>query len=287
MTEKAVSEFDAFCKLLSVKLESLSPQHQKIARFMMENPHETALETASGIADQLNVQPSSLVRLARILGYSGISDIQKIFKEHTRTQLCDITDCIRDPATKQNNRHISARDVLDQFIYANIASLRHLQRNINAQKFSRAIKILEQARRTYILGTRCSYPAASYMFDAFARLRQPAYLLDGVGGFLNQQAENIQKNDALMVFAFPPYAEETFEATKLAKEKGAKIVSVTDSPIAPVMEFSDCNFNCDKTMVNGSRPITGSLCIAQAISVKLGVDVSKSVGSNRLFNQHQ
>lgn len=279
MTEKAVSEFDAFCKLLSVKLDSLSPQHQKIARFMMENPHETALETASGIADQLNVQPSSLIRLARILGYSGISDIQKIFKEHTRTQLCNITvtytDCIRSPKAKQNNRHISAKGVLDQFIYANIASLRHLQRNINAQKFSRAIRILEQAKRTYILGTRCSYPAASYMFDAFARLRQPAYLLDGVGGFLNQQAENIQKNDALMVFAFPPYTEETFEATKLAKERGAKIVSVTDSPIAPVMEFSDYNFNCDKTLVNGSRTITGSLCIAQAISVKLGVDVSK------------
>ena len=279
MTEKAVSEFDAFCKLLSVKLDSLSPQHQKIARFIIENPHETALETASRIADQLKVQPSSLIRLARILGFSGISDIQKIFKEHTRTRLCDTTvdytDCIRDPTAKQNNGHNADKNVLDQSIYANIASLRHLQRNINAQKFSRAVKILEKAKRTYILGTRCSYPAASYMFDAFARLRQPAYLLDGVGGFLNQQAENIQKNDVLMVFAFPPYTEETFEATKLAKEKGAKIVSVTDSPIAPVMKFSDYNFNCDKTMVNGFRTITGSLCIAQAISVKLGIDVSK------------
>ena len=91
MTEKAVSEFDAFCKLLSVKLDSLSPQHQKIARFIIENPYETALETASRIAAQLKVQPSSLIRLARILGFSGISDIQKIFKEHTRTRLSDTT----------------------------------------------------------------------------------------------------------------------------------------------------------------------------------------------------
>ena len=279
MSEKAVSEFDAFCKLLSVKLDSLSPQHQKIARFMMENPHETALETASGIADQLKVQPSSLIRLAHILGFSGISDLQKIFKEHTRARLYNITvaytDCIQAPKAKQKNRDYAAKGVLDQFIYANIASLKHLQQEINAQKFSRAIKLIEKAERTYILGTRCSFPAASYMFDTFARLHQPAYLLDGVGGLLNQQVENIQKNDALMVFAFPPYAEETFEATKLAREKGAKIVSVTDSPIAPVMEFSDYNFNCDKSMVNGFRTITGSLCIAQAISVKLGIDVYK------------
>ena len=279
MSEKAVSEFDAFCKLLSVKLDSLSPQHQKIARFMMENPHETALETASRIADQLKVQPSSLIRLAHILGFSGISDLQKIFKEHTRARLYNITvaytDCIQAPKAKQKNRDYAAKNALDQFIHANIVSLKHLQQNINAQKFSRAIKILEKAKRTYILGTRCSFPAASYMFDTFARLHQPAYLLDGVGGLLNQQVENIQKNDALMVFAFPPYAEETFEATKLAREKGAKIVSVTDSPIAPVMEFSDYNFNCDKSMVNGFRTITGSLCIAQAISVKLGIDVCK------------
>ena len=279
MSEKAVSEFDAFCKLLSVKLDSLSPQHQKIARFMMENPHETALETASGIADQLKVQPSSLIRLAHILGFSGISALQKIFKEHTRTRLCDITvaytHCIQASTAKQKKGHNSAKGVLDQFICANIASLKHLQQEINAQKFSRAIKLIEKAKRTYILGTRCSFPAASYMFDTFARLHQPAYLLDGVGGLLNQQVKNIQKNDALMVFAFPPYAEETFEATKLAKEKGAKIVSVTDSPIAPVMEFSDYNFNCDKSMVNDFRTITGSLCIAQAISVKLGIDVCK------------
>ena len=279
MSEKAVSEFDAFCKLLSVKLDSLSPQHQKIARFMMENPHETALETASGIADQLKVQPSSLIRLAHILGFSGISDLQKIFKEHTRARLYNITvaytDCFQAPKATQKNRDYAPKGVLDQFIYANIASLKHLQQEINAQKFSRAIKLIEKAERTYILGTRCSFPAASYMFDTFARLHQPAYLLDGVGGLLNQQVENIQKNDALMVFAFPPYAEETFEATKLAREKGAKIVSVTDSPIAPVMEFSDYNFNCDKSMVNGFRTITGSLCIAQAISVKLGIDVYK------------
>ena len=279
MSEKAVSEFDAFCKLLSVKLDSLSPQHQKIARFMMENPHETALETASRIADQLKVQPSSLIRLAHILGFSGISDLQKIFKEHTRARLCDITvaytACIQAPKAKQKNRDYAAKGVLDQFIHANIASLKHLQQDINAQKFSRAIKLIEKAKRTYILGTRCSFPAASYMFDTFARLHQPAYLLDGVGGLLNQQVDNIEKNDALMVFAFPPYAEETFEATKLAREKGAKIVSVTDSPIAPVMEFSDYNFNCDKSMVNGFRTITGSLCIAQAISVKLGLDVCK------------
>ncbi len=279
MSEKAVSEFDAFCKLLSVKLDSLSPQHQKIARFMMENPHETALETASRIADQLKVQPSSLIRLAHILGFSGISDLQKIFKEHTRARLYNITvaytDYIQAPKVKQKNRDYAAKGVLDQFIYANIASLKHLQQDINAQKFSRAIKLIEKAKRTYILGTRGSFPAAAYMFDTFARLHQPAYLLDGVGGLLNQQVENIQKNDALMVFAFPPYAEETFEATKLAREKGAKIVSVTDSPIAPVMEFSDYNFNCDKSMVNGFRTITGSLCIAQAISVKLGIDVCK------------
>ena len=279
MTLKAISEYDAFCKLLSVKLDGLSPQHQKIARFMMDNPHETALETASRIADRLNVQPPSLIRLARILGFSGISDIQKIFREHTRTHLSGntvaYTDRIRALQAQQKNKRNAAKGLLDQFIYANIASLDQLQQDINAQKFSMAIKLIEKAKCIFILGTRRSFPAASYMFYTLARLHKTAYLLDGVGGLLNQQLNNIQKHDALMVFTFPPYAEETFEATKLAKERGAKIVSVTDSPIAPVMEFSDYNFNCDKTTVSGFRTFAASLCIAQAISVELGVDVSE------------
>ena len=279
MVQKVISEYDAFCKLLSVKLDDLSPQHQKIARFIIDNPHEMALETATRIASRLKVQPSSLIRLACILGFSGFSDIQKIFREHTRMQLSGnivaYTDHTRALQEQKKIKCNAAKSLLDRFIYANIASLEQLQQDINAQKFNRAINLIEKANCIFILGTRRSFPAASYMFDTFARLHQPAYLLDGVGGLLNKQVENIQKHDVLMVFTFAPYANETFEATKLAKRKGAKIVSVTDSPVAPVMAFSDYNFNCDKITVSGFRTIAASLCIAQAISVELGVDLGE------------
>ena len=277
MTKTTTPEYDAFCKLLSGKVADLSPQLQKIAHFIMENPHEAALETATEIAARLNVQPSTLIRLSQILGFPGFSDIQKIFRQHTRLKLTGstiaYTDRIRSLREQQKNKRNAAKDLLDQFIYANIASLEQLQHDINASKFNRAIKLIEKARCIFILGTRRSFPAASYMFYTFARLHQRSYLLDAVGGLLKQQAESIQKHDALMIFTFPPYAKETLEITREAKDKGAKIVSVTDSPIAPVVELSDYNFSCDKVTVSGFRTVAASLCIAQAMAVELGVDM--------------
>ncbi len=52
---------------------------QRITRFMVQNPNAMAVESVKVIADQAGVQPSSLVRFAKHMGYNGFSEMKRVF----------------------------------------------------------------------------------------------------------------------------------------------------------------------------------------------------------------
>ena len=56
----------------------------QVAAYAIESPDEIAFGTVAGIASEANVQPSTLVRFAKALGYKGFSDLQAVFQERLR-----------------------------------------------------------------------------------------------------------------------------------------------------------------------------------------------------------
>ena len=65
---------------LGVGYSNLSGRLQKISRYAMSLPNEMTLETIDVIAQRAEVLPSSLIRFAKSLGFSGFSEMQKVFQ---------------------------------------------------------------------------------------------------------------------------------------------------------------------------------------------------------------
>src|ERR671910_323396 len=63
------------------RYEDLSPRLKQVAKFVLENPNDVALQTLAVIAARSKVQPSTIVRFAKTFGYEGASDIQKLFRD--------------------------------------------------------------------------------------------------------------------------------------------------------------------------------------------------------------
>src|SRR5690606_23577447 len=60
----------------------LSPQFQSIAQFALSNPEAMATETVVQLAERLSAPPSSLVRFAQALGYTGFAEMKRGFRDH-------------------------------------------------------------------------------------------------------------------------------------------------------------------------------------------------------------
>lgn len=267
---------DEFNLVLAGRFDGLSKQLKKIARFILDNPIDTALDTAAEIATRLEVQPSSLIRFAQALDFEGFSEIQKIFRANLVQQLpgysANYSDRIRDLKEDAAEGRAGAPPILDVFLEANSDALASLKTEVTAKQLETAINTIRDASNVYLLGQRRSYPVASYLYYMMRNLDVRAFLLDGVGGNLAEQVRLIGEGDVLLVATFPNYADEVIGVAQQARESGAKVIAMTDKLVSPIVKLSDTYFLTDKVTVSGFRTITGTMCLAQALAIGLGMD---------------
>ena len=63
------------------RYDELSPRLQQVAKYVLDNPNDMALQTLAVIADRCHVQPSTIVRFAKTFGYDGASQMQELFRD--------------------------------------------------------------------------------------------------------------------------------------------------------------------------------------------------------------
>ncbi len=273
---RADYSFDEFNIVLAGRFDGLSKQLKKIARFILDNPVDTALDTAAEIANRLEVQPSSLIRFAQALDFEGFSEIQKIFRANLVQQLpgysANYSDRIQKLKEGASEGAEGAHPILNVFMEANRDALTSLQSEVSVARLDEAISTIKAAKNIYILGQRRSFPVASYLYYMMRNLDIRAFLLDGVGGNLSEQARLIGDGDVLVVATFPNYADEVIGVAQQARDAGAKVIAMTDKLVSPIVKLSDTYFLTDKVTVSGFRTVTGTMCLAQALAIGLGLD---------------
>src|SRR4029078_9684934 len=81
MTERATT-YDELKEAISRAYPTLSPQLQRLSRYALDKPHDLALGTVAAVAKANAVQPSSMIRFARALGFDGFTQMQQVFQSH-------------------------------------------------------------------------------------------------------------------------------------------------------------------------------------------------------------
>ena len=150
-----------------------------------------------------------------------------------------------------------------------ILSLGSLATHIDAQSLDKAIALLQEADRIYVMGKRRSYPVSIYLVYILNHSQCRAHLLDGQGGILAEQLNTISERDVLIATTFQPYSEETRSAILAAKDTGAAVILITDSSLYPIANKVDICFLAHDAEVLSFRSLTSSMCLAQSLATAL------------------
>lgn len=261
--------------LITAEYATLSKRLQQTARFMLDHPQEVALATVAKIAEQADVTPSTLIRLANSLGFKGFSEMQQLFRSRLVDELPNYTERIRAVRSATGETPDSTQ-LLWEFADANRAVLEQLPSRIDPESLEKALDIFEKAHAIHVMGARRSFMVASYMTYALAHVDKPALLVNGLGGMYGEQLRAMSQHDALLTISFSPYAEESQKACEDAHQRGLPIVVITDSTLSPLARFADVAFVVNEAEVKSFRSLTASLCLAQALAIALGVRQDKS-----------
>jgi DNA-binding MurR/RpiR family transcriptional regulator len=259
-------DFAGLKSLIAERAGVLPKRLTQIACFALDNPDEIAFGTVSSIAEQAEVQPSTLVRFSQALGYQGFSEMQEIFRSRLRDRILNYGERIQQ--LREHAQSTSKPNVIFQgFCDATEKSIAGMREKLDPDELDRAVDLLSGAETIYLLGLRRSFPIASYMAYAFGKLGVRSILVDAVGGLAAEQITFATAKDAVLAISFTPYASETVSLTRWAAERKVPIVSITDSPFSPLAQTAGLWIEVGEANFEGFRSMSATLTLAMTLTV--------------------
>lgn len=265
MDESAPATIKEFEERLLRVSGNLPKRLRQCADYVAANKDRIAVSTVAEMADGAGVQPSAFMRFCQILGFSGFSEMQKLFRDSFVGGWPDYStrlDHLREKAAG------SASALLAEFVDAGRTSLEGLLKTVDQPTLDRAVEILAGARLVHIVGLRRSFPVASYMAYALEKMGVPAMLHSAVGKLENPHA--IRPGDALLAITFSPYSAETVELVELVSKSGIPVVAITDTIVSPMRRFDAVTLSVSEVDFGAFRSLSATLCLAITLSVAVG-----------------
>lgn len=233
---------------------------RQVAIYLWQHPGDVALGTISQVARQAGVQPSTLVRFAQTFGFSGFSDFQELFKEHIKGSWPEGRERNEPGPGANTDLHF-----VNGLVAASQASLGRIGEGFDVAGFERMVALMADADLIYVIGSKRAFPVTAYIALALSQQGVRNVLVDNVGSTAFDQIGCVNENDAILAVSFSPYNSITPELVAAARERRAKIVSITDSTFSPLVELSDAWVEVIESDFAGFRSLAATLAVGMGL----------------------
>ncbi|WP_132543874.1 MurR/RpiR family transcriptional regulator [Rhodovulum euryhalinum] len=203
---------------------------------MLDLQGDPALISITTLGERLGVNPSTITRLARALGYPGFGALQEVLLRSPMT-----------PGAFYSQQARRALDSADAPSQANATRLcRESQANtdrlidaFDARAFDEAVQMVVAAPRLSVYGIRQFHAFASFLVYGLRLIRSDVSLLDSNALGQAEGLAALGGDDLLIVASCNPYSTPVIRVARAAAEKGVRLLAITDMASSPLLRYAD------------------------------------------------
>ncbi|MGM0521512.1 MAG: MurR/RpiR family transcriptional regulator [Pseudomonadota bacterium] len=253
---------DEINQQLAEAYPDLSPQLKLAAGYVLEHPLDIAFQSIRKSAAAAEVTPSTLVRLAKRLGFDSYELFRDVFQSAVQAGPVEFSG-------RANQLRNLASHTDDQvFLDVGDAAFDNIGRLFTADNQSRvrdAAQMILGARKVAVVGFRDTF-ACAYHFAYVGRIAIPdIHLIRGLEGGLLTELDRFDEDDVVVVFGFEPYCAETVKALGVTRANGVKAIVVTDTMRSPLVPGAQITFNVANATPHFFPSILSAITLIEAI----------------------
>jgi DNA-binding MurR/RpiR family transcriptional regulator len=261
----APATIDEFRDRLAQISDALPRRLRQCADYIAAHTDRIAVSTVAELAIGAGVPPSAVMRFCQILGFSGFSEMQKLFREAYAPGFPDYATRLRN---LKDGAGGSPAAIVAEFVEAGRLSLEALTKSLDEGALNAAVAVLAAADTVHIVGRRRSFPVAAYLAYIFDKMAVPAMLHDGVGMLDHRHA--LRPGDAMIAVSFAPYAEETVALAREAQARGLPVVVMTDRLTSPLARGAAAVLTVTEVDFGAFRSPSATIALSVSLAVAVG-----------------
>lgn len=217
----------------------LSKAQQKVATIVLNNPAYISTHAAAEIGQLSNTSETTVIRFCYAIGLTGFAQLQK---EMTKFLVEDYTS-----STLGN--YVSSKEVLfkEQALCENVmrqtsTKISKIAGQMDEVLFKNTTKAMHDAKKIYIAGVGASHFGAQWLQYTLNMLRPNVELLAMETSALIRKLQEIDESSLVLIISLHRYYNDTLQLAQEVLARGAKVVGITDSKVAPLHEYMDLCF---------------------------------------------
>lgn len=244
--------------------ESLSPQLQTAARYMLERPDDVALLSMREQARRAGVPAATMTRLAKRLGLEGYDTVRALYAGAVRDGTLGFAGKAGRQVEVQKLRGEKA--LAAEMVQSLSRQVARLAEPAALARLVDAAERLHRARRIYCLGLRSCHGAAWHFHYMLSLLSGNTVMLDDAGGTGLDAIRGAVARDVLLAASVEPYASATIEGARYAAARGVPVVALTDSEVSPLAQVATATIIVSTESPSFLHTMTPLLAVAEILA---------------------
>lgn len=212
---------------------TLTKGEKKIAEYFVKNPKKVMMLSALELGKEIGVSDASILRFSKALGFQKFSDL----KNYIASGFSTITP--NDRMIKNWDNFHSQNDIVNKIVNSDLENIKEFLLHIDFEQIETVVNWMSKANKIYFLGIGSSRAISQFMFWHMKRLGFNTECINEGGLGLYEAFSHITKKDIVMLFSFPRFLNDEVKSITLAKEQGAKIITVTSNSFSEISFLSD------------------------------------------------
>ena len=234
MQNNGVEKSSALQPALLMKIQelrgNLSRAECKVVDYITKNPQKVITLSVAGLAEASGISDATVVRTCRKIGMSGYQDLKVTLAQDIVSPLQSIHEqvCADDDAPS----------VVAKVFGSTLNALTYTHETLNAQAVEMAAEAIMNAQRVSVLALGNSHAIALDLQHKLMRLGILANCYTD-SHMMTIAAANMQEGDLVFAISHSGSSRDVVDAARLAKGRGAKIISLTNIGRSPLSKTAD------------------------------------------------
>lgn len=215
---------------MKMMYNSLSKAEQKVADYVMENPEEVIHLSVAGVAENSGVSDATVIRTCRSLGLKRYQDLKLSLVQDIVTPM----QSIHEEVTPDD----SISTIIDKTFKSTIHTINLTHDILRPEVMEQAADNIIAAEHIVVFGQGNSMTVANDLQHKLLRLgilvqsypdsHMTAIAVSGMG-----------EGDVFFAISHSGSSTEVVDLAKLARERGATVITLSDINRSPLQKFSD------------------------------------------------
>jgi DNA-binding MurR/RpiR family transcriptional regulator len=217
-------------KRIKERFAELSSSQKKVAHYLLENMEEVMLVSANQIALQAGVSEATVHRLARELGYDSYRTMKQAIHEFIKKDYRSVRNLVSTTTLKRDQW-------LEQHFVQEAENILHTSKGISESEINIAAQALLRAPNIWIAGWRMALSVTTYLQFILKYMLGNSSLIPQ--GETAEYAAYFKEEDVVFVCSFPRYDQKVLQIAKVAQDRGAYVIGLSDSTVAPIKAYTN------------------------------------------------